>query len=95
MRFKSYFVICAVSFLSACAAPEFPKGPICTLVWNETLDKSYGFCAPWDQPRKGARISAEDLFKQKYIAVDPVYFSQIMQWKRDMEDYAKSHCQAK
>lgn len=92
MRFKIFFLICATISLTSCAAPEFPKGPICTSVWNGSLEQSYGYCAEWSNQSEGARISAEDLFKSKYIAVDPEYFTKIMLWKTDMESYVKTHC---
>jgi len=92
MRFKSFLLICAVSLLSACAAPPFPNGPMCSMIWNESLEKSYAYCVETDTTGVPVRVPAEQVFKGKYVGVDPEYFGKIMTWKSDMEEYAKLHC---
>lgn len=97
MRFKTFLSTCAVSVLAGCAlvapdAPEFPLGPSCSMVWNGSLEASYAYCVDLGQNGKVERVPAEEVFKRKYIGTPPEYFGKIMEWKGDMEDYAKFHC---
>ena len=100
MRLKKFFAVAVLS-LSACAAPDFPKGRFCTLVWNEiedspgvvniplSLQNSYGECIMNDNVDDAVRVSAEELFKKKYVAEHPDYFGQILDWKDQIIRWAK------
>lgn len=89
MPLKKLFVIAAVSSLIGCAAPEFPSGRFCTLVWDQDLEHSYGYCVKNDNVEDFEIVSSEKLFKEKYVAEHPDYFMAILDWKDQMIRWAK------
>jgi hypothetical protein len=62
---------------------------VCGLIWNETLADSYAYCVYNQGPSEPIRVPAEQLFKEKYVAITPEYYSEIMKWKQDVEKWAK------
>lgn len=101
MRLKKLFVFAAVaSSLSGCA--EFPEGEFCSLTWVEvrdetgavsvplSLERSYGYCVN-NETQAEKIISAEELFKEKYVAEHPDFFSAMLDWVDKVSPKARKY----
>lgn len=82
---SSSIVVILLLSLAGCAAPKFPQGRFCTLIWDTDLAHSYALCVMNDNVEDAIQVPAEKLFQEKYVAQDADYFGRILDWADEVK----------
>lgn len=93
MHSKILFVALALVLTSCNSLKKPPDVDLCSLVWNGTLEASYGYCISYYQEsNREYRIPAAELFQKKYIAISPDHYQQELKYIDYLTFQARKRC---
>lgn len=69
---------------SACASPSFPNGMVYSMIKGDSTETSYLYGTMLDRSGERVRMTIPSALSNSMICVMPDYYSEIMEWAKDM-----------
>jgi hypothetical protein len=82
------------SFIACASCNTLKKPPpydLCSAVWRQNLEESYGFCLP-SGDGKEYRISSSKIFQEKYVMISVDDYGEIRAYVEYLKRQAEKRC---